>query len=71
MTMSWKKMKLISEHWGDNRKAEIYDNGECFVVRLIEKENILEDREMVTNGTIHSMRYAEDAAENWCLGYMA
>ena len=27
-------------------------------------------REMKTDGVIHSLRYAEDAAENWCLGYI-
>jgi len=25
---------------------------------------------MVTGTTVHSLRYAEDAAENWCLGYI-
>ena len=29
-----------------------------------------ESRQMITNGVAHSERYAEDAAENWCLGYI-
>jgi len=23
---------------------------------------------MVSDGTVHSLSYAEDAAENWCIG---
>jgi hypothetical protein len=66
-------MELIQTQWGHNntRKAEVYATKECFVVRLYQDEEVVEDREMITNGTVHNMRYAEDCAENWCLGYHA
>jgi len=34
------------------------------------QKRIKETRQMITNGVAHSERYAEDAAENWCLGYI-
>ena len=38
---------------------------EIFVVEMYEDEKLIESVEMITNGVIHSERYAEDAAENW------
>ena len=29
---------------------------------------LIESRPMITGTTVHSLSYAEDAAENWCLG---
>ena len=45
----------IHHYSKDNRRAEVYFDKtmEIFVV------------EMITDGVIHSERYAEDAAENW------
>ena len=68
--------KLIHEHWGDsdnNRSAKIYhveDIMDFFEVDFYEDEQLKETRQMITNGVAHSERYAEDAAENWCLGYI-
>ena len=68
--------KLIHEHWGDsdnNRSAKIYheeDIMDFFEVDFYEDEQLKESRQMITNGVAHSERYAEDAAENWCLGYI-
>jgi hypothetical protein len=73
-------MKLIAEHWGGDtypdRRAEIFEDTQrgCFVVRYYKKrtiEELVDERDMITDGVAHSMRYAEDAAENYCLGYMA
>ena len=68
--------KLIHEHWGDsdnNRSAKVYhveDIMDFFEVDFYEDEQLKESRQMITNGVAHSERYAEDAAENWCLGYI-
>ena len=68
--------KLIHEHCGDsdnNRSAKIYhveDIMDFFEVDFYEDEQLKESRQMITNGVAHSERYAEDAAENWCLGYI-
>lgn len=70
-------MKLIAEHWGSDtysdRWAEIFEDTkrDCFVVRYYLNKKLIETRDMITDGCAHSMRYAEDAAENYCLGYMA
>ena len=67
---------LLHEHWGDsdnNRSAKIYhveDIMDFFEVDFYEDEQLKESRQMITNGVAHSERYAEDAAENWCLGYI-
>jgi hypothetical protein len=72
-------LKKISEHWGGpeypGRRAEIYHDTDknCFTVHFYKKrtvEDLVEERDMVTDGVVHSSSYAEDAAENWCLGYM-
>jgi len=72
-------LKKIAEHWGGpeypDRRAEILHDTDkdCYTVNFYKKrtiEDLVEERDMVTDGVAHSMRYAEDAAENWCLGYM-
>ena len=74
--------KEISRYWGDERvperEAVVYHNSEkkLYEVDFLSNEKLIKTREMVTKYndkkgmTVHSMRYAEDAAENWCLGYM-
>jgi len=63
-------------HYGSDvyphRKAVVFLNKEkdCFEVEFWNKKQLQETREMITDGVAHSERYAEDAAENWCLGYM-
>lgn len=72
----------VGRHWGNhlaypNREAVIYHNlkKELYEVEFWDKGKLIETREMVTHSndwgrTIHSLRYAEDAAENFCLGYI-
>ena len=68
--------KEISRYWGDetypHREAIIYYNSdmEIFEVEFWDKKNLIETRQMLTEGVAHSESYAEDAAENWCLGYI-
>ena len=73
--------KLIHEHWGDsdnNRSSKLYhveDIMDFFEVDFYENGELKESRQMITKGehkygVAHSERYAEDAAENWCLGYI-
>lgn len=70
------------KQWGvddlSNREAVIYYNQkkEWFEVDFYDGDKLLETRKMVTESVnwgrcVHSLRYAEDAAENYCLGYMA
>jgi hypothetical protein len=61
-------MKAIDEYLGsgryDNRKAVIQENGDKYVVDLY-----IEDLHHKTVDTgKHSLRYAEDTAENWVTG---
>ena len=37
-------------------------------VNMIIGGQLIECRPMVSDVTVHSLRYAEDAAENWCIG---
>ena len=72
--------KEISRYWGDekvsDREAVVYYSKEkkLYEVDFLSNEKLVETREMVTQYnddkgmTVHSMRYAEDAAKNWCLG---
>lgn len=66
--------KEISRFWGDqaypNREAIIYLQEEHYEVEFWDKKKLVENRKMITNGVAHSEHYAEDAAENWCLGYI-
>jgi len=77
-------MSARTEHgkqWGTgeykNREAVIYYHHihKWFEVDYYDDGKLLETRKMVTDNpdwgrTVHSLRYAEDAAENYCLGYM-
>ena len=51
----------------DNRRAEVYFDKtmEYFEVEMYENGKLIQTVPMMTNGVIHSERYAEDAAENW------
>jgi len=71
----------ISVHWGvkefEDRKAIIYvdTKAEHFEVDYYLGDKHIETREMITEDkewgeTVHSLSYAESAAENYCLGYM-
>lgn len=68
--------KELSRYWGNEtypyREAVVYynDEKEIFDVEFWDKKKLVETREMVTEGVAHSESYAEDAAENWCLGYI-
>lgn len=72
--------KEISRFWGDQaypyREAIIYlqetsEDKEHYEVEFWDKKKLVENRKMITDGVAHSERYAEDAAENWCMGYIA
>jgi hypothetical protein len=68
--------KEIGRHWGDetypHREAIIYFNVDeaYWEVEFWDKKQLIETRPMVTDGVAHSEVYAENAAENWCLGYI-
>ena len=73
---------LISVHNGTDtfphRTAHVFNNEDkgMFEVDYLFYNKVIETREMVTESeehgtTIHSQQYAEDAAENYCLGYMS
>ena len=78
--------KEVSTHWGvdqyKDRKAIIYlqetsEDEEHYEVDYFENDKLIETREMITTRkdfpegeTVHSVHYAENAAENYCLGYM-
>jgi len=66
---------LISTHWGDgankHRKSHVYMNKDgIYEVHFWSKESLMEKRKMNPDGIPRSLQYAEDAAENWCLGYI-
>lgn len=50
------------------RRAEIFQKDSVWHVNMIIGGQLIECRPMISNGVVHSERYAEDAAENWCLG---
>tara|TARA_A100001035_G_scaffold280240_1_gene284836 strand:- start:265 stop:522 length:258 start_codon:yes stop_codon:yes gene_type:complete len=71
----------IARHFGSdlaypNREAVIYKTENHYEVDFIKDGKVIETREMITQyqdleePTVHSMQYAEDAAENYCLGYI-
>lgn len=68
--------KEIGKHWGTDlcpdREAIIFFNVDeaYWEVEFWDNNKLIENRPMVTDGVVHSERYAEDAAENWCLGYI-
>lgn len=51
-----------------SRRAEIFLKNDVWHVNMIIGGQLIECRPMVSNGTVHSLSYAEDAAENWCIG---
>lgn len=63
----------MHQFWGSNnystREARVYKNiPGPFEVEFWDNNKLIESREMKTKGIEHSERYAEDAAENWCMG---
>ena len=51
------------------KRAEVFNKDGVWYVNMILGGQLIESRPMVSDGgVIHSERYAEDAAENWCLG---
>ena len=81
--MSRRTREEVGRHWGNDlayphREAVIYHNHgrDLYEVDFYEHGKLLETRDMVTNTPdwgrcVHSLDYAEAAAENFCLGYMA
>ena len=60
------KQVMMSED--RSRRAEIFLKNDVWHVNMIIGGQIIECRPMISDGTVHSLRYAEDAAENWCIG---
>ena len=60
------KQVMMSED--RSRRAEIFSKNDVWHVNMIIGGPLIECRPMVSNGTVHSLSYAEDAAENWCIG---
>ena len=60
------KQVMMSED--RTRRAEIFMKNDVWHVNMIIGGQLIECRPMVSNGTVHSLSYAEDAAENWCIG---
>ena len=60
------KQVMMSED--RTRRAEIFSKNAVWHVNMIIGGQLIECRPMVSNGTVHSLSYAEDAAENWCIG---
>ena len=81
--MSRTTREEVGRQWGNDlayphREAVIYHNHDrgLYEVEFYERGKLLETRDMVTNNPdwgrcVHSLDYAESAAENFCLGYMA
>ncbi|MDC3304990.1 hypothetical protein OAV13_00555 [bacterium] len=59
------KQVMMSED--RSRRAEIFLKNDVWHVNMIIGGQLIECRPMVSDGTVHSLRYAEDAAENWCI----
>ena len=60
------KQVMMSED--RTRRAEIFSKNDVWHVNMIIGGQLIECRPMVSDGTVHSLSYAEDAAENWCIG---
>ena len=60
------KQVMMSED--RTRRAEIFSKNNVWHVNMIIGGQLIECRPMVSDGTVHSLSYAEDAAENWCIG---
>jgi hypothetical protein len=61
-------VNIINTYWGDgeysDRRAEVCKNNRGYYVQFFIADEVVEYREVYA----HSERYAEDTAENWCLG---
>ena len=60
------KQVMLSED--KSRRAEIFQKDDVWYVNMIFGVQLIESRPMLTGTTVHSLSYAEDAAENWCMG---
>ena len=69
-----KNIIKLHEFWGElslERKAKVYHVKEGYYeVDFYKNDKVVETRKMISDGVVHSESYAEDAAENWCLGVM-
>ena len=59
---------VVSEHWSENgkRHAIVLHTEQGYCVEFYEKSRLKRTVEVFDK----SLQYAEDAAENWCLGLM-
>ena len=60
------KQVMLSED--KSRRAEIFQKDDVWYVNMIIGGQLIESRPMITGTTVHSLSYAEDPAENWCMG---
>ena len=60
------KQVMLSEDI--SRRAEKFQKDDVWYVNMIIGGQLIESRPMITGTTVHSLSYAEDAAENWCMG---
>lgn len=68
-------MNLVSKFFGSdehkNREAHVHaDNDGIYIVEFWKNFELVETRKMNPDGIPRSLRYAEDAAENWVMGYI-
>ena len=66
---------LIHEHWGGRpeRHAKVYlvqDIEDNYEVEFYENKQLIETRQYWKSSREWGETVAEDAAENWCLGYI-
>ena len=61
-------VNVLSTYWGDreysDRRAEVCKNNRGYFVQFFTDNVLIDYKEVYA----HSERYAEDTAENWCLG---
>lgn len=58
---------VLSEYTKDGRMAKIYDTQDGYTVELYENGDVVDTRDL----SGHTLRYAEDCAENWIEGIIA
>jgi len=63
-----KEIKQVLMSKDRTRRAEIFMKNGVWHVNMIIGSQLVECRPMVSGTTVHSLSYAEDAAENWCMG---
>jgi|TARA_B100000575_G_C23055064_1_gene607365 hypothetical protein len=65
--------EILHKYWSHDRKRMahvLYDKEfDGFVVRMYENNKKIKSVPMSTGTVRHSEQYAEDAAENWVMGY--